>query len=122
MPHMILEYSDNVIDHPVPGLLLEGLHNTLVASGPYDMTQVKSRIIIHDKYQTSDGKKDQAFVHLQLAIMPRDEKIMKETSEKLLAYLQEKFPKTVKDKNCSFSVEIRLLEKNTYTKAASGTL
>ena len=65
---------------------------------------------------------DQAFVHLQLAIMPRDEKIMKETSEKLLAFLQGKFPKTKKDKNCSFSVEIRLLDKNTYSKAASGTL
>lgn len=119
---MILEYSDNVIDHPVPGLLLEGLHATLVGSGPYDITQVKSRIVVHEQHMTSDGKKDQAFVHLQVAIMPRDENIMKATSEKLLAYLQEKFPKTVKDKNCSFSVEIRLLDKNTYTKAASGTL
>lgn len=122
MPHMILEYSDNVIDRPVPGALLSELHDALVASGPYDMTQVKSRIVVHDKHQTSDGKNDQAFVHLQLAIMPRDEKIMKETSEKLFAFLQEKFPKTKKDKNCSFSVEIRLLDKNTYSKAASGTL
>ncbi len=122
MPHMILEYSDNIIDRPVPGILLADLHDALVASGPYDMTQIKSRIVVHDKYLTSDGKNDQAFVHLQLAIMPRDEKIMKETSEKLLAFLQQNFPKSNKDLNCSFSVEVRLLEKELYVKAASGVL
>ena len=47
---------------------------------------------------------------------------MKETSEKLLALLQEKFPKTKQNKNCSFSVDIRLLEKDLYRKTASGIL
>ena len=122
MPHMVLEYSDNVLDRPVPGLLLAALHDALVACGPYNMQDIKSRIVRHDHYMVSDGQNDQAFVHLQLAIMPRDERIMKETSEKLLALLQEKFPKTKKDKNCAFSVEIRLLEKELYRKAASGTL
>jgi 5-carboxymethyl-2-hydroxymuconate isomerase len=122
MPHMILEYSDNVIDRPEPGSLLRALHDTLVASGPYDMTQIKSRILIHDKFLTASGNNDQAFVHLELAIMPRDENIMKETSEKLLTLLQEKFPKTKRDKNCSFSVDIRLLEKDLYRKTASGIL
>ncbi len=122
MPHIVLEYSDNVIDRPEPGTLLRDLHNTLVGCGPYTMQDIKSRILVHEKSLTSDGEKDQAFVHLGLAIMPREEKIMKETSEKLLAFLQEKFPKTKRDKNCSFSVEVRLIDKNTYVKAASGTL
>ena len=122
MPHMILEYSDNVLDRPEPGTLLREMHDTLVKCGPYAMQDIKSRIVVHDKSLTSDGQKDQAFVHLQLAIMPRDEKIMKDTSEKMLAFLQDKFPKTKRDANCSFSVEIRLLEKNLYVKAASGTL
>jgi 5-carboxymethyl-2-hydroxymuconate isomerase len=122
MPHMILEYSDNIIDRPVPGILLADLHDALVACGPYDMTQIKSRLIVHDKHQTSDGKNDQAFIHLQLAIMPREQQIMKETSEKLLAFLQANFPKSKKDLNCSFSVEVRILEKELYSKAASGTL
>ncbi len=119
---MILEYTDNVLDRPEPKTLLRALHDTLVSIGPYDMTQIKSRILVHDQFLTSSGETDQAFVHLELAIMPRDENIMKETSEKLLALLQEKFPKTRQTKNCSFSVDIRLLEKNLYRKTASGTL
>jgi 5-carboxymethyl-2-hydroxymuconate isomerase len=122
MPHMTLEYSDNIIDRPVPGILLAELHDALVASGPYDMTQIKSRILVHEQFLVSDGKNDQAFVHLQLAIMPRDVPVMKATTEKLLAFLQDKFPKSKKDLNCSFSVEVRILEKETYVKAHSGTL
>ncbi len=122
MPHLTLEYTDNVIDRPNPEIFLRELHTTLVNCGPYNMPDIKSRIVMHGQYLTSDGDKNQAFVHLQLAIMPRDEDIMKATSEKLLAFLQEKFPKSKKDSNCSFSVEIRLLEKNLYMKTASGTL
>jgi 5-carboxymethyl-2-hydroxymuconate isomerase len=119
---MILEYSDNVIDRPVPGILLAELNNFLVSCGPYNIIDIKSRIIVHDKYAVADTTKDQAFIHLELAIMPRDVAVMKETSEKLLAFLQEKFPKSKKDLNCSFSVDIRLLEKDYYRKAISGTL
>lgn len=122
MPHMILEYSDNVLERPEAKSFLRGLHDVLVASGPYKMEDIKSRIMVHDQYVVSGGDKDQAFVHLQLAIMPRDQQIMQSTSEKLLAYVQSKFPKTSKDKNCAFSVEIRILEKDLYRKTASGTL
>ncbi len=122
MPHMVLEYSDNILDKPEHGTLLRELHAELVASGPYKMEDIKSRVIIHDKFLVSTGDLEQAFVHLQLAILPRPQDVMNATTQKLLAFLQKKFPKTTKDKNCTLSVEIRILEKESYAKAAYGTI
>ncbi len=119
MPHIYLEYSDNVADRPEPKKLLRGLHDTLAGIESYNIRDIKSRLTVRRDYVVSDGGKNQSFVHLQLAIMPRPEALKKETSEKLLAYLMDTFPKTG---NCSFSVEIRELEKASYSKSVRGEI
>jgi 5-carboxymethyl-2-hydroxymuconate isomerase len=122
MPHITVEYSSNVFERPAPRPFLRRLHDTLIGCGPYKMEDIKSRLVMHDDFLVSSGETDQCFVHLQLAIMPRDPEIMKQTSAALMEVLKDVFSASLADKNCALSVEIRLLDKDTYVKASGGTL
>ncbi len=123
MPHIILEHSANI---PLPGNaqdLLKDLHDTLISCHTsYNMIDIKSRIITHENYRVSDGTREQGFVHLQLAILPRDPDVRKSTAEKLGARLQELLAPSLAGKNYAISVETRELDKNSYVKAAGGNL
>ncbi len=123
MPHIILEHSANITLPGNSSDLLKTLHDTLVACHPsYNMVDIKSRIITHDHYRVSDGTREQGFIHLQLAILPRDPDVRKLTAEKLGARLQELFAPSLAGKNYAISVETRELDKNSYVKAAGGNL
>jgi len=122
MPHMILEYSANMQERPDPKALLRRLHDTLLTIGSYNMADIKSRIIVHEDFLVSDGERDQAFAHLQLAILPREEKIRNESTEALLNVLKDVFAGSLATKNCGLSVEIRDLDRDSYRKASGGTL
>ena len=115
MPHIIVEYSANIKKRPEAKTFLKKLHDALLAtSDTYKIQDIKSRIVIHDNFLVADGVADQPFVHLQLAIMPREDQVKKVTSAKLLGVLKQTFAEI---KNCSLSVEIRTLDKDCYNKA-----
>jgi 5-carboxymethyl-2-hydroxymuconate isomerase len=58
-------------------------------------------------------------VHLQLSILPgRSEEIRIATSNTLLAYLKKSFA----HENCTFSVEVREMDKPSYSKTSTGTI
>jgi 5-carboxymethyl-2-hydroxymuconate isomerase len=122
MPHITVEYSANMIERPKAKVFLRTLHDALVGCGPYKMEDIKSRLVRYDNFLVSNGEKEQAFVHLHLAIMPRDTEIHKKTTATLLELLKKEFATSMETKNCALSVEIRLLDKDSYIKAGSGTL
>lgn len=123
MPHFILEYSRNVSDVVSIPALFEELHQLLKDSGPFEVSSMKSRAIEHEHFFVSDGVRDQAFIHLELAIVAgREESLRASVSRKLLQFIKEKFANTAREKNCSFSVEVREIEASTYSKESSGVL
>ncbi|MCC7304625.1 MAG: 5-carboxymethyl-2-hydroxymuconate Delta-isomerase [Alphaproteobacteria bacterium] len=122
MPHITVEYSSNMLERPDTASFLRKLHDALVGTGHYKMEDIKSRIVMHDQFLVANGEKDQCFAHLHLAIMPREEKVKKETSALLMDILKEYFPHSLAEKNCALSVEIRDLDKPSYIKTSGGTL
>lgn len=121
MPHFILEYSSNTLDPAVDAAWLSRLHALLIESGPFKLEDIKSRVLRHETYCVGDGGRANAFVHLQLAILTgRSAEIRRAVSERLLEFLQESFPRSAKELCCSFSVEIREMEKDCYSKYTTG--
>jgi 5-carboxymethyl-2-hydroxymuconate isomerase len=64
MPHLTLEYTDN-LDFDIQQLL-ERMHTELVATGAINLKGLKSRAIRHTEYRIADGNPDYAFVHVNL--------------------------------------------------------
>lgn len=82
---------------------------------------MKKRFCRGPSFFVSDGKKDQAFVHLELSILPgRNPELKQKVSRALLTELKEAFPETASKKVCSFTVEIRELDGECYSKEMTG--
>ena len=120
MPHFRLEHSSNILEDLNSKEFFSDIHILLNELGPFDIKTMKSRIIPCDKYFVSDGTKDQAFIHLALSMLPgRPADLKKKISLRLLEELKKTFNETFQQKICSFSVEIRELEGDSYSKEIS---
>ncbi|MFP3891604.1 5-carboxymethyl-2-hydroxymuconate Delta-isomerase [uncultured Ralstonia sp.] len=69
MPHVIVEYTDNLGDDARIPQLLETINATLIAqNGVFPTGGIRSRAIKLTEYRVADGKEDDAFVHVTMKI------------------------------------------------------
>ncbi|MCB9030137.1 MAG: 5-carboxymethyl-2-hydroxymuconate Delta-isomerase [Deltaproteobacteria bacterium] len=121
MPHFKLEYSTNVIEEPDPKEFFLRLHNLLAELGQFEISSMKSRITPCRDFFVSDGSNNQAFVHLELSILPgRSTELKQKVSKALHLALKDTFPRTATERVCSFTVDIRELDGDCYTKELTG--
>jgi 5-carboxymethyl-2-hydroxymuconate isomerase len=106
MPHLTLEYTDN-LDFEVQPLLAR-LHSELVATGAINLKGIKSRAIRHSEYRIADGNPEYAFVHVNLLIREgRPLEIQKNAAQRVMAVLKEAFGYRFEDNYLSLSVDIK---------------
>jgi len=117
VPHLVLEYTANVPDEPDPDRVLRRLHETLAKSGPFDLANVKSRLVRHEGFRIADGAPDRAFVHLTVSVLAgREADVLRGTGEALVAALRASFPRAAAERRCDFTVELREMRKDLYFK------
>ena len=106
MPHLTLEYTDNLNFEVQP--LLARLHRELVATGAINLKGIKSRAIRHSEYRIADGDPNYAFVHVNLLIREgRPLEIQKNAAQRVMAVLKEAFGYRFEDNYLSLSVDIK---------------
>ena len=106
MPHLTLEYSDNLSFDVQP--LLARLHTELVATGAINLKGLKSRAVCHNQYRIADGDPDYAFVHVNLLIREgRSLEIQKDAAQRVMAVLKETFGYRLENGYISISVDIK---------------
>jgi 5-carboxymethyl-2-hydroxymuconate isomerase len=122
VPHLVLEHSANVPDEPDLGNVLRRLHEAMTTTGPFDLANVKSRVVRHERFRVADGSPDRAFVHLTVSVLDgREAAALRGTAEALLAVLGEAFPRARAERRCDVTVEIREMRRELYFKAAAST-
>ncbi len=117
MPHLILEYSNN-LPEPVNLPTLFGQLNAAVAEmGPFRLADIKARAIAHDHFLIGAGSPNAVFVHLTVGIFGgRDPALQKRISARMLAILRENFPRSWAERPCDITVEIDEMRRDTYGK------
>ena len=106
MPHLILEYTDNLEFDAQP--LLARLHSELVATGAINLKGLKSRAVRHTEYRIADGNPEYAFVHVNLLIREgRPDEVQKDASQRILSVLKDAFGGRFENGYLSFSVDIK---------------
>jgi 5-carboxymethyl-2-hydroxymuconate isomerase len=106
MPHLTLEYTDNLNFDVQP--LLARLHDELVATGAVNLKGIKSRAIRHAEYRLADGNPDYAFVHIGLLIREgRPLETQQDAARRVMAVLEETFGERFKTGYLSLSVDIK---------------
>lgn len=120
MPHLVLEYSD---DLPAPvdfDALFARLHAELAAAGPFPLAAIKSRAVPHRVCRVGAGEPGSVFAHLTLEILSgRDLEQRRRLGELLLGILREAFARAWDERPCDLTVDVREMERATYAKAAN---
>lgn len=106
MPHLTLEYSDNIEVDVQP--LLARLHEEVVATGAINLKGIKSRAIKHTQYRIADGDPDYAFVHVGLLIREgRPIEVQKEATQRVMKVLKETFGHLFERRKLSLTVDLK---------------
>ena len=106
MPHLTLEYSDNIEVDVQP--LLARLHEEVVATGAINLKGIKSRAIKHTQYRIADGDPDYAFVHVGLLIREgRPIEVQKEATQRVMKVLKETFGHLFEKRKLSLTVDLK---------------
>ncbi len=106
MPHLTLEYTDNLEFDVQP--LLARLHEELVATGAVNLKGIKSRAVRLTDYRIADGDPAYAFVHVSLLIREgRQKDVQQETAQRVMNVLKETFGQRFESGYLSLSVDIK---------------
>lgn len=106
MPHLTLEYTDN-LDFDVQPLLAR-LHEELVATGAVNLKGIKSRAVRLTDYRIADGDPAYAFVHVSLLIRAgRPLEVQQEAARRVMNVLKEAFGQRFESGFLSLSVDIK---------------
>jgi len=106
MPHLTLEYTDNIEVDVQP--LLARLHEEVVATGAINLKGIKSRAIKHTQYRIADGDPDYAFVHVGLLIREgRPIEVQKDATQRVMKVLKETFGHLFEKRKLSLTVDLK---------------
>lgn len=107
MPHLIVEYTDNVIE-PDFAELLNCCHLLLTQRLPTQMESCKSRVIKHSVYWVGDGQPANAFVSVTLAVLPgRSAETLQLVSQELMTLLKTYFADSLEKLNLQITLELK---------------
>ncbi|MGB0387988.1 MAG: 5-carboxymethyl-2-hydroxymuconate Delta-isomerase, partial [Ardenticatenaceae bacterium] len=111
MPHLILEYSEN-IEIDIQPLFAE-LHDEMVATGAINMKGLKSRAIRHTEYRIADGYEGYGFVHLNILIREgRTLEMQQEIARRAMDVLEQTFGHRFQEGYISLSVDVREMRRD----------
>ena len=121
MPHLTLEYTENVSQGIRPGELLPQLHEVLAREAGVDFGNCKSRAIRRDDYCIGQGEARQAFVHLEIRVLEgKSPEIKMAIGERSLAVLEEHLGLSAAELNVQLTVEIVDMQREGYFKVVKG--
>ena len=90
MPHIIIEYSDNLEKRINLGELIEIAHTTAVDTGVFPLGGLRVRAARREHYKIADGHPDNSFIHIELKIGPgRDKETKKSALENIFSTVEE---------------------------------
>ncbi|VVC76387.1 5-carboxymethyl-2-hydroxymuconate Delta-isomerase [Aquicella siphonis] len=118
MPHLTLEFSDNILEKENLSVLFQQCHELLAQTLPTQISGCKSRALEYKNFYIGDGGTMNAFVHADLKVLPgRPEDLLINAGENIMEILKSHFTESRSKLQLQITLEISALEK-TYFKFA----
>lgn len=115
MPHLTIEYSDNLPGFDARAALAHA-NQMLDASGLFREIDIKSRILICPQFQVGLADGGRGFIHARLAILPgRTDQQKADLGQAVLHALRQHLP-ALPDIHVQISVELYELDTVSYAK------
>jgi 5-carboxymethyl-2-hydroxymuconate isomerase len=115
MPHIVLEYTDNLQDNPNFKLAFIGIHEIIntVIGAPIKVCESQARVMQHAFI--GGGLPQQAMVKLEIHLLEgRSDELKMELGEKVLDYLKSHYPSSIAQLECQVIVRLIEIKKTDY--------
>lgn len=113
MPHIIIEYTNNLEEKVKESDLISHVHKAAINSGLFSPSAIKTRLRKVDEYIIGNNPKETgSFVHISVALL---EGRIAEQKFALSNSLHKILKSTFSDAN-SLSVDVRDMDKTSYSK------
>ena len=108
MPHLIYEYTDNLLPGAdIPALLLKSNQVLIAQGGVLPIGGIRSRAIRLTDYCVADGSVDDAFVHAVFKMgAGRSDEVKKKIGDDLFKVISEHFAAIFQKRTLALSLEI----------------
>lgn len=120
MPHLLLEYSDNLTPHVPLDTLLSGLHKHFTSFDTIPLEDTKTRATSYTHYRVGSHGRQKAFMHLNILMMRgRPEALRAQIGQAMVDFLTSELAKHMPPQlPFVVTVEIREMERSDYFKSA----
>ena len=114
MPHIIVEYTDNIHNDLNINEILQGINDSLISHKDlFSANGIRSRAVKLTNYKVGTGLNNDAFIHVTVKIASGRTKEAKETVlEQLFKTLETYVEQVPTDKKLSLSLELSELNSN----------
>jgi 5-carboxymethyl-2-hydroxymuconate isomerase len=120
MPHLWLEFSDNVTQPVSFDELFSRLHEAVACTAGVPVEACKSRATARSTFRVGEGRRDQAFVHLGIGLLAgRPPEEHREITAACLEVLAVAYAPSLQALDLQITVEVRGMERESYQKLAS---
>jgi 5-carboxymethyl-2-hydroxymuconate isomerase len=117
MPHLKLEYSDNISKKIDFDILFTRLHQSLAEIGGINIDNCKSRAFPLETFLIANGHSDQGFIHLEVKFLEgRSPELKKMIGKKLLHEIKKMFTDSPSNQKIQITVEILDIINENYFK------
>jgi 5-carboxymethyl-2-hydroxymuconate isomerase len=123
MPHLVLEYSANLLEKATLPALFKKCHTLLADMLPTEVRSCISRAVEYDQYHIGEGQPNKAFIHVNLKVKAgRTFEVLQKTSESLLKAIKEHCMESYQQKSLQISLEVIELPYTYFSLSAAKTL
>ena len=123
MPHLVLEYTDNLPDQPDFKQLFAELHAALLTLEDVKLSDIKSRAIKLEDWYVGDGSASHAFVHLKLYMIDRrTDDFKRQALSVLQPIVASHYARSLAERDCQLCFELLDIRGAFYAKIVSPSL
>lgn len=123
MPHIVIDYTDNLAEQPDFRALFGELHQALIALGDIAPADLKSRAVKLTDWYVGHGEAGHAFVHVKLHLINRRSVEFKQRAVAAMqAVVAAHFARSLAERDCQLCFETIDIDGATYAKTVSPQL
>ena len=113
MPHLTIEYSENLAENIEISKLVKVMHDSAASIEALPLGGLRTRASRREFYLIADGDSSNTFVNVVLRIAPgRSDEVKKQAGEKLFSALKDFFDLFFRSSPIALSLEIQELDAN----------
>ena len=113
MPHLTIEYSENLAENIEISKLVKVMHDSAASIEALPLGGLRTRASRREFYLIADGDSSNTFVNVVLRIAPgRSDEVKKQAGEKLSSALKDFFDLFFQSSPIALSLEIQELDAN----------